>query len=177
MEFYKNTQVGRSSRPKDQIQVSCITGRFFTVWATREVLLNTRDALIYSQQQWQRRQWHPNPVFLPGNSHGRGSLVGCSPWGHEELDTTEQLHFHFSLSWIREGNGNPLQCSCLENPRDRGAWWAAVYGVTQSRTRLKQISSSSNNNESMILLLEWPLFLGRWYDSQRRKLGGRLEHR
>ena len=54
---------------------------------------------------------------------------------------TEQLHFHFSLSCIGEGNGNPLQCSCLENPRDRGAWWAAVHGVAQSRTRLKQLSS------------------------------------
>ena len=56
--------------------------------------------------------------------------VGCSPWGCEELDTTERLHFHFSLSCFGEGNGNPLQCSCLENPRDRGAWWAAVYGVS-----------------------------------------------
>ena len=57
---------------------------------------------------------------------------------------TEQLHFHFSLSCIGEGNGNPLQCSCLENPRDRGAWWAAIYGVSQSQTWLKQLSSSSN---------------------------------
>ena len=59
------------------------------------------------------------------------------------MDTTEQLHFHFSLSCIGEGNGNPLQCSCLENPRDGGAWWAAIYGVTQSGTRLKRLSSSS----------------------------------
>ena len=84
-----------------------------------------------------RRQWHPPPVLLPGESHGRRSLVGCSPWGCQELDTTEQLYFHSSLSCFGEGNGNPLQCSCLENPRDRGAWWAAVYGVTQGRTRLK----------------------------------------
>ena len=86
-----------------------------------------------------RRQWQPTPVLLPGKSHGRRSLVDCSPWGCEELDTTERLHFHFhfSLSCIGEGNGNPLQCSCLENPRDGGAWWAAVYGVAQSRTRLK----------------------------------------
>ena len=69
-----------------------------------------------------RRQWDPTPVFLPGKFHGRRSLVGCSPWGREELDTTERLHFHFSLSCIGEGNGNPLQCSCLENPRDGGAW-------------------------------------------------------
>ena len=60
--------------------------------------------------------------------------VGCSPWGHLESDTTERLHFHFSLSCIGEGNGSPLQCSCLENPRDGRAWWAAVYGVMQSRT-------------------------------------------
>ena len=90
------------------------------------------------------RQWHPTPVLLPGKSHGRRSLVGCNPWGGEESDTTERLHFHFSLSCIGEGNGNPLQCSCLENPRDRGAWWAAVYGVAHSRTRLKRLSSSSS---------------------------------
>ena len=89
-----------------------------------------------------RRQWHPTPVPLPGESHGWRSLVGCSPWGRKESDTTERLHFYFSLSYIGEGNGNPLQCSCLENSRDRGAWWAAVYGVAQSRTRLKQLSSS-----------------------------------
>ena len=80
--------------------------------------------------------FHSNTV-LPRKSHGQSSLVGFSPWGRYELGTTERLHFHFSLSFIGEGNGNPLQCSCLENPRDGGAWWAAVYGVTQSRTRLK----------------------------------------
>ena len=85
----------------------------------------------------QRRQWHPTTVLLPGKSHGRRSLVGCSPCGREESDTTERLHFHFSLSCIGEGDGTPLQCSCLENPRDGGAWWAAVYGVAQSQTRLK----------------------------------------
>ena len=74
--------------------------------------------------------------FSLEKSHGWRSLVGCSPWSRKELDMTEQLHF-FSLHCIGEGNGNPLQCSCLENPRDRGAWWAAVYGVAQSRTRLK----------------------------------------
>ena len=83
-----------------------------------------------------------HPSLLPGKSHGRRSLVGCSPRGHEESDMTERLHFHFSLSCIGEGNGNPLQCSCLENPRDGGAWWAAVYGVAQSRTRLMRLSSS-----------------------------------
>ena len=94
------------------------------------------------EMMW-RRQWHPNPVLLPGKSHGRRSLVGCSPWGLEESDTTERRHFHFSLPCIGEGNGNPLQCSSLENPRDSGAWWAAIYGVTQSWTQLKRLSSSS----------------------------------
>ena len=91
-----------------------------------------------------RRQWHPTPVLLPGKSHGWRSLEGCSPWGRYGSDTTERLHFHFSLSCIGGGNGSPLQCSCLENPRDGGAWWAAVYGVAQSRTRLKWLSSSSS---------------------------------
>ena len=85
-------------------------------------------------------------VLLPGKSHGQRSLVGCSPWGREESDRTEWLPFHFSLSCIGEGNGNPLQCSCLENPRDREAWWAAISGVTQSRTWLKWIGSSSISN-------------------------------
>ena len=91
----------------------------------------------------QRRRWHPTTVLLPGKSQGQRNLVGCSPWGRKESDTTERLHFHFSLLCIGEGNGNPLQCSCLENPRDGGAWWAAVSGVAQSQTRLKRLSSSS----------------------------------
>ena len=70
----------------------------------------------------------------------------ATPWGCEESDTTEQLHFHFSLSCVGEGNGNPLQCSCLENPRVGGAWWASVYGVAQSRTQLKRLSSSSSSS-------------------------------
>ena len=91
-----------------------------------------------------RRQWQPTPVLLPGKSHGQRSLGGYSPWGPEELDMTERLHFHFSFLCIGEGNGNPLQCPCLENPRDRGAWWAAVNGVAQSRTQLTWLSSSSS---------------------------------
>ena len=92
--------------------------------------------------------------------------MGYSPWGHEELDTTERLHLHFSLSCIGEGNGNPLQCSCLENPRDGGAWWAAIYGVAQSQTRLMPLSSSSQRTEfqffiqpfvQYMLELLWPL--------------------
>jgi len=76
--------------------------------------------------------------------------VGCSPWGREESDTTERLHFHFSLSCTGEVNGNSLQRFCLENPRDGGAWWAAVYGVAQSRTRLKRLSSSSSSGKNLL---------------------------
>ena len=106
----------------------------------------------------QRRQWHPIPILLPGRTHGWRSLVGCSPWGREESDTTEQLPFHFSLSPIGEGNGNPFQCSCLENPRDGGAWWAAVHGVAQSRTRLKRLSSSSSSR-GMLLISQQGLYI------------------
>ena len=94
-------------------------------------------------------QWHPTPVLLPGISHGWRSLVDCIPWGPYESVTTERLHFHFSLSRNGEGNGNPLQCSCLENPRD--AWWAAVCGVAQSRTRLKRLSSIHDRK-----VIRWP---------------------
>ena len=109
-------------------------------------LTNILVVLGIANLQFWRRQWHPTPVLLPGKSHERRSLVGCSPWGHEESDMTERLHFHFSLPCTGEGNGNPLQCSCLENPRDGRAWWAAIYGVAQSRTRLKQLSSSSSRH-------------------------------
>ena len=106
------------------------------------VLLRYNWHILCKFKVWRRRrQWHPTPVLLPGKSHGRRSLVGCSPWGREESDVTKWLHFHFSLSCIGEGNDNLLQCSCLENPRDGGAWWAAVYGVAQSPTRLKWLSS------------------------------------
>ena len=107
--------------------------------------------LYFPNNERGRRQWHPTPVLLPGKSHGRRSLVGYSPWGRWESDMTEQLHFHSSLSGTGEGNGNPLQCSCLENPRDGGAWWAAVHGVAQSRTWLKRLSSSSSNNKRCCL--------------------------
>ena len=125
-----------------------------------------------------RRQWHPTLVLLPGKSHGRRSLVGCSPWDRWGSDTTDWLHFHFSLSCIGEGNGNPLQCSCLENPRDGGAWWAAVYGVTQSWTWLKWLSSSSSLNhaflwEQELKITSWNYIIQskkshwcRWWDSR-----------
>ena len=125
-----------SSSPKD---VFCLNVCFDAD------LTSLSPSRLLETSMW-RRQWRPTPVPLPGKSHGPRSLAGCSPWGHEESDTTERLHFHFSLSCIGEGNGDPLQCSCLENPRDGGAWGAAVYGVAQSQTRLKQFSSSSSSS-------------------------------
>ena len=136
--------------PPSRIQ---ILGYFiFTRWAANWKK-KKKDKFIKDTQNWYLSNpiffsSCPTPVLLLGKSHGQRSLVGCSPWGREELDTTEQLHFHFSLSCIGEGNGNPLQCSCLENPRDGGAWWAAVYGVVQSRTRLKRLSSSSSSRQN-----------------------------
>ena len=79
-----------------------------------------------------RRQWHPTPVLWPGKSHGQRNLEGCSPWDRWGSDTTERLHFHFSLSCIGEGNGNPLQCSCLENPRDGSLVGCHLWGRTES---------------------------------------------
>ena len=105
---------------------------------------------LFPFMHW-KRKWQPTPVFLPGESQGQGSLVGCHLWGLTESDTTERPHFHFSFSCIGKGNGSPLQCSCLENPRDGGAWWAAVYGVTQSWTRLKRLSRGPRTNLPQIL--------------------------
>ena len=119
---------------------------------------------IWRSVLW-RRKWHPTPVFLPGESQGRQSLVGCSPWGRWELDMTERPHFHFSLSCIGEGNGNPLQCSCLENPRDGGDWWAAVSGVAQRQTRLKRLSRSYGGGHGHPLqysCLKNPRVRGAW---------------
>ena len=85
----------------------------------------------------------PHSSTLAWQIPGTGEPGRLQSMGSLESDMTERLHFHFSLACIEEGNGSPLQCSCLENPRDGGAWWAAVYGVAQSRTRLKRLSSSS----------------------------------
>ena len=91
-----------------------------------------------------RRQWHPTPVLLPGQSMDGGARWAVVHGVARKLDTTEPLHFYFSLSCPGEANSNPLQCSCLENPRDGGVWWAAIHGVAQSQTQLKQLNSSSN---------------------------------
>ena len=136
-------------------------------WMDKEAVVHICDTILLSHKRntfksilvrWMwRRQWHPTPVLLPGKSHGQRSLVGCSPWGRWGSDTTERLHFNFSLSCIGEGNGNPLQYSCLEKHRDEGAWWAAVYGVAQSQTRLKRLSSSSSSevDEPRACYTEW----------------------
>ena len=81
----------------------------------------------------------------------RGGQLAAVHGGRSESDRTELLHFHFSPSCIGEGNGNPLQYSCLENPRDRGAWWAAIYGVAQSQTQLKRLSSTLNSRPLLII--------------------------
>ena len=85
--------------------------------------------------------WKTPWMEEPGRLQSMGSL---------RADKTERLHFHFSLSCIGEGNGNSLQCSCLENPRDGGAWWAAIHGVAQSRTRLKRLGSSSQASKYLV---------------------------
>ena len=89
-----------------------------------------RELCLVKWIRWQRKQWQPTPVLLPGKSYGWSSLIGYSPWGQEESDTTERLHFHFSLSCIGEGNGNPLQYSCLENPRDGSLVGHRLWGRT-----------------------------------------------
>ena len=121
-------------------------------WVQEVPLLTILTVLASPERMPRRRRWHPTLVLLPGKSHGRRSPVGCSPWGRSELDKTERLHFHFSPSCIGEGNGNPLQYSCLENPRDRGAWWAAVYGVAKSRTRLKRLTAAAAENACAVQL-------------------------
>ena len=116
--------------PSIDAYLGCFHILYIMQWIQRHIYL---FKLVFSF--WiRRRRWHPTSVLLPGKSHGRRSLIGCSPWGPEESVTTERLHFHFSLSCIGEGNGNPLWCSGPENPRDGGVWWAAVYGVAQSQT-------------------------------------------
>ena len=121
--------------------------------------------LVSDYQSRQRRQRQATPILLPRKSHGRRSLVGYSLWGRKESHTTERLHFHFSLSRITEGNGSPLQYTCLENPRDGGAWWAAVYRVTQSQTRLKQLSSISIKAE----LINQPHFSNAYHSRHYTK--------
>ena len=116
---------------------TCISGLVFSPF---EFIPGSRNRI-------RRRRWHPTPVLLPGKSHGWRSLVGCSPWGCEESDMTERLHFHFPLSYIGEGNGNPLQC--------------------QSQTRLKwlsrnRIARSYGNSIFNFLRNQQNVFQGSW---------------
>ena len=132
---------------RDPLSLSCIFFRCFhreTINSRKHVRDIVKDMRFPSIRR--EKAMAPTPVLLPGKSHGQRSLVACSPWRRSESDVTERLHFYFSLSCIGEGNSNPLQCSCLENPRDGGAWWAAVYVVAQSRTWLKRLSSSSSSS-------------------------------
>ena len=112
--------------------------------------------LLVSSIVLRRRQWQPTPVLLPGKSHGWRRLVGCSPWDRKESGTTERLHFHFSLWCIGEGNGNPLQCFCLENSVDRGIWWATIHGVQQeSDTTERPIHTHISKNALAFVAVLW----------------------
>ena len=153
-DFYKGFLGGTNSWPEHQSvwfrnTTYCYRRSFFKFCT--KVGIGGRQYRHCRLEGWCWLRWRrqvlekATPVLLPGKSYGWRSLVGCSTWGREQWDMTERLHFHFSLSCIGEGNGNPLQCSCLENPRDGGACWAAVCGVTQSRTWLKWLSSSSSS--------------------------------
>ena len=147
------------------MQQSCVSGG--RNWGHQVIPKSRKNRLLSRAQLWAwsaGKTWVKVSILIestgPGNSEKAmaphsSTLAWKIPWteepgglqsvGCQDSDMTAQPHFHFSLSCIGEGNGNPLQCSCLENPRDGGAWWAAVYGVTQSRTRLKQFSSSSSS--------------------------------
>ena len=111
----------------------CILGRVKNPPTMQEMQVRPQGGKI----PW-RRKWQSTLVFLPGESHGQRSLAGCCPQGRTESDTTEQLSMH---ACIGEGTGNPPQYSCLEKSMDRGAWWAAIYGVAQSRTQLSNFVS------------------------------------
>ena len=119
---------------------SCLFILLMVSFAVRKLLSLTRSLLfifISITVGGVEKAMAPHSSTLAWKIPWTRGLVGCSPWGRKESDTSGRLHIHCPLSCIGEGNGNPLQCSCLENPRDGGAWWAAVYGVAQSRTRLK----------------------------------------
>ena len=107
--------------------------------------------------------WHPTPVLLPGKFHGRRSLGGCSPWGREESDATEQLHFHFALSCIGVRNGNPLQCSCLENPRDGEPGGLPSMGSHRVRHDWSDLASA-RRVESKLISLTLNHCIVRWVE-------------
>ena len=126
----RNKQLERSIRGSIPESRRLYMGKYHKRWKQKNILDYVE--LGISMLAW-KIPWMEEPTY--------------SPWGRQELGMTEGLHFHFSLSRIGEGNGSPLQYSCLENPRDRGAWWAAIYGIAQSRTQLKWLSRSSRKKE------------------------------
>ena len=134
---------------------------------------NTTKEICAKVCVW-RRQWHPTPVLLPGKSHGWRSLVGCSPRGRYQSDTTEWLHFLFSFSCIGEGNGNPLQCSCLESPSDGGVWWLPFMG-------LHRVGHNWATSLSLFIFMHWrrkwqptPVFLPGEFQGRRSLVGCHL---
>ena len=155
---YCNLLISEKGIPYFSEMATSPKNRFWVIWETKQ------DLLLWKKKLWKEKQNTLNKVWKKMCTLLCKNLVlklGChfylwitiqnlaipsSPWGRKESDTTERLHFHFSLSCIGEGNGNSLQCSCLENPRDGGAWWATVYGVAQSWTRLKWLGSSSSSS-------------------------------
>ena len=120
--------------------------------------IHSKSLISDSLKNNRRRQWHPTPVLLPGKSHGWRNLEGCSPWGRWGSDMTEQLHFHFSLSCIGEGNGNPLQCSCLENPRDRKPGGLPSMGSHRVRHNWSDSAAAAKTNNQE-LWQHWPTVL------------------
>ena len=136
---------------------ACTLSHFSHVWlcGTPYTVACQASLFIGFSRKELEKAMAPTPVLLPGKSHGRRSLVGCSPWGVYKSDTNEQLHFRFSLSCTGGGNGNPLQGSYIENPRDGRAWWAAIYGVTQNQTWLKWLSSSSSKFHTILYLIPY----------------------
>ena len=131
--------------------ISCLAS-FPHFWASLVAQIVKNRVWSLDREDLWRREWLPSSMFLTGEFHGQRSLVRYSPWGHNELDITKwQTHFCYTLVFDKlklhtfkevhgEGNGNPLQYSCLENPMDGEAWWATVHGVAKSRTWLSDFT-------------------------------------
>ena len=147
LAWYSN--LGCRFLPFTTFNISCLFLMACRVSAERSAVKHMRFPLYvtfyFFLSAFRRRWWQSTSVLLPGKSYGQRSLVGCSPW-RCSAQSAERLHFHFSLSCIGEGNGNPLQCSCWEKPRDRGARWAVVYRIAQSWTWMKWLSSSGSSS-------------------------------
>ena len=144
----------------DLLAVQGITKSLLQHYTSKaSILWRSAFFIVQLSHPYQRRWWHPTPVLLPGESCGHRRLVGCSPWGRKESDTTERLHFHFSLSCIGEGNGNPLQCSFLKNPRDRGAATAAAHPYMTTGKTIALTSWIFSGKIMCHLIAHWELQL------------------